>query len=204
MTLGQMHVDWLIAGLGNPGRQYELTRHNIGWLVCAELCNRFKQSFSPAKGDYVQAALRIRGKSVLVILPTTYMNNSGTAIKHAVSQYKLTPSNVMIVVDEFNFPVGRVHLKQGGSDGGHNGTHSVISELGTDRFWRLRCGIDKNFGMGELVDYVLREFDSTERDGRDRMIARAADAIELVMSAGVARAVSAINSDKDPLIETKK
>ncbi len=195
-----MHVDWLIAGLGNPGSRYEKTRHNIGWMVCAELLQRQKATLQPGKGDYYQATLRVRGKSILLILPTTYMNASGTAISKVMGQNELKPENVMIILDEFNFPVGKVHLRLGGSDGGHNGTHSVIQELRTEKFWRMRCGIDKKFGMGELVDYVLREFDTDELTARDAMIRRAADAIELIMKAGVSRAASAINSDQDPLI----
>ncbi len=195
-----MHVDWIIAGLGNPGPKYEWTRHNIGWMVCAEILQRQKAGLVPGKGEYYSASLRIRGKSVLLMLPTTYMNLSGTAIVKAMGQYEVKAENVIIVVDEFNFPVGKVHVRQGGSDGGHNGTHSVIQELKTEKFWRMRCGIDKKFGMGELVDYVLREFSSDEIQARDAMIKRAADAVELIMKAGISRAISDINSDKDPLL----
>ncbi len=195
-----MHVDWLIAGLGNPGSRYEKTRHNIGWMVCEEILKRQKAELVPGKGQYYSANLRIRGKSVLLMLPTTYMNDSGTAISKVAAQLQLKSDQIMIIVDEFNFPTGKVHLRLGGSDGGHNGTQSVIQELRSEKFWRMRCGIDKNFGMGELVEYVLSEFSATERDSRDRMIQRAADATELIMKAGVSRAASDINSDKEPLL----
>ena len=192
-----MHVDWIIAALGNPGERYAKTRHNIGWMVCEHLCAKHKASIVAGKGDYYQAALRLRGKSVLVIFPTTYMNDSGRAVEKVSNLYEVKSENILIVLDEYNFPLGKVHLKFGGSDGGHNGAQSVIEELGNDKFWRLRCGIAKNFGMGELVDYVLREFNADEIEARNAMITRAADAIELVMLSGVSRASSAINSDNE-------
>lgn len=191
-----MNIDWIIAGLGNPGSRYAETRHNIGFMVCQYLCEKHQTSFLPGKGDWYQAVLRLRGKGVLVMLPTTYMNNSGEAIIKAMRMHDIAPPNLMIVVDEYNFPVGKVHLKLGGSDGGHNGTTSVIDELQSQNFWRLRCGIAKNFGQGELVEYVLRPFNPEEMEARNSMIKNAADAIEYVMHAGVARATSAINSGK--------
>jgi PTH1 family peptidyl-tRNA hydrolase len=191
-----MRVDWLIVGLGNPGDKYENTRHNIGWMVCNELIRRNKGSWEKGPGEYVQCSLKLFGKSVLVILPLTYMNASGKAAASVASQYKCSSDKIIAVVDEYNFPTGKVHLKMGGSDGGHNGIASLIEDLRTDRFWRLRCGIDRNFGPGQLVDYVLSPFGADEREKRDAMILRGAEAIEHVMSAGIQRAPSAINSDQ--------
>lgn len=192
-----MNVDWLIVGLGNPGTKYEDTRHNIGWMVCEELIRRTGGRWEKGKGEYVQCLLKLYGKSVLVILPMTYMNASGTAAASVASAHKLSSDRIVAVVDEYNFPVGKVHLKMGGSDGGHNGVASLIEELRTDRFWRLRCGIEKNFGPGQLVDYVLSPFTDSERELRDVMIRRGADAIATIMSAGIQRAPSAINADQD-------
>ncbi|MBL7999611.1 MAG: aminoacyl-tRNA hydrolase [Candidatus Kapabacteria bacterium] len=198
-----MTIDWIIAGLGNPGLKYEDTRHNIGFMVCDRLCKTNKVEFTQGKGEWLQAIVKIRGKSVLVMKPITYMNNSGSAIAKAMGQYAVLADRVMIIVDEFNFPVGKVHLKSGGSDGGHNGTASVIQHLKTGAFWRLRCGIAKNFGMGELVDYVLKPFTDEEHEARDAMIERGAQAIELVMHAGTSRAASSINADR-PLFAEKQ
>lgn len=192
-----MNIDWLIVCLGNPGSKYADTRHNIGFMVGEKLCAAHNVVPVAGKGDWYQAAVKIRGKGLLVIFPTTYMNNSGEAAIKAMRQYDVQPNQVMIVVDEFNFPCGKVHLKLGGSDGGHNGTSSVIQELKTENFWRLRCGISKNFGMGELVDYVLRPFNPDEIELRDAMITRGVEAIEYVVHAGVARATAAINSGKE-------
>ncbi|MFM8569277.1 MAG: aminoacyl-tRNA hydrolase, partial [Candidatus Kapaibacterium sp.] len=145
-----MRVDWLVVGLGNPGTKYADTRHNIGWMVCEELIGRTGGRWEKGAGEYVQCPVKLYGKSVLVILPTTYMNASGTAVTSVASAYRLSSDRIVAVVDEYNFPVGKVHLKIGGSDGGHNGITSIIEELRTDRFWRLRCGIDRKFGPGEL------------------------------------------------------
>lgn len=198
-----MKVDWLVVGLGNPGDKYESTRHNIGWMVCNELIKRSAGRWEKGAGEYVQCVVKLYGKSVLVILPLTYMNASGTATASVASAHKISAERIVAVVDEYNFPVGKVHLKIGGSDGGHNGITSLIEELRTDRFWRLRCGIDKRFGPGELVNYVLSPFDVGERELRDAMIQRGADALGFIMSAGIQRAPSAINSGEE-LTRSKK
>jgi len=198
-----MNVDWLIVCLGNPGVRYEDTRHNIGFMIGQKLSEKYNVTAVPGKGDWYQAVLKIRGKGMMVVFPTTYMNSSGEAAIKAMRQYEVTPNDVMIVVDEFNFPVGKVHLKLGGSDGGHNGTSSMIQELKTENFWRLRCGISKNFGAGELVDYVLKPFNNDEMELRDSMIRRGVESIEYVAHAGVARACAAINSGKELFSQQK-
>jgi peptidyl-tRNA hydrolase, PTH1 family len=188
------HIDWIIAGLGNPGVKYEQTRHNIGFMVCEALSKKYNTAFIKGKGDWLQSIIKIKGKSIFLMLPTTYMNNSGEAILKVAKEYSVPPASIMIVVDEYNFPLGRVHLKQGGSDGGHNGTASVIKELNSSAFWRLRCGIAKNFGPGELVEYVLSNFNPNEVELCNEMIQRSVSAIEQVMHAGTSRAISTINS----------
>ena len=181
-------------GLGNPGEQYAETRHNIGWLVCFELLKKYKKEPKAGKGAWYEAALKIHDTEVLVVFPTTFMNNSGEAVKPLCGQYKIHPSRVIAVVDELNFPVGKV---QGGSDGGHNGLKSLIYHLNTDAFWRLRYGIDRNFAQGEMADYVLSDFKSEEMEERNKMIARGVEAIEYIARHGASRAMSVINSDRE-------
>lgn len=190
-------MDWLIVALGNPGEKYAETRHNIGWLVCFELLKKHKKEPKAGKGAWYEAALKIGQSEVLVMFPTTFMNNSGEAVKQLCGQYKIHPSRVIAVVDELNFPVGKVHFKQGGSDGGHNGLKSMIFHLNTDEFWRLRCGIDRNFAQGEMADYVLSPFKSEEIEERDKMIARGAEAVEYIARVGSSRAMSVINSGRE-------
>jgi PTH1 family peptidyl-tRNA hydrolase len=192
-----MSYDWLIVGLGNPGEKYAETRHNIGWLVCFELLKKYKVEPKAGKGAWYEAALKIERTEILVIFPTTFMNNSGEAVKPLCGQYKIHPSRVIAVVDELNFPVGKVHLKQGGSDGGHNGLKSLIYHLNTDAFWRLRCGIDRNFAQGEMADYVLSDFKSEEIETRNSMISRGVEAIEYIAKVGSTKAMSTINSDRE-------
>jgi PTH1 family peptidyl-tRNA hydrolase len=186
--------DWLVVGLGNVGERYAATRHNIGFMVAQELCRKQGVAFQAGKGAWIEAQCRIGGASVLVILPTTYMNNSGKAARQACTLYKVPPERVIAIVDEYNFPVGRIHIKNSGSDGGHNGIASMIAELQTDKFLRLRCGIDRKFGAGELVEYVLKPFDESEIVARDAMIAHAVSAIETVMLSGAARAMQIVNA----------
>ena len=186
--------DWLVVGLGNPGPAYAATRHNIGWMVCEALCRRYNAQLRQGDGQWLEAFVDLGPATVLVLLPTTYMNRSGKAVAEAQRLFRIPAERVIVVVDEYNFPVGKIHLKAQGSDGGHNGVASVIAETGTPAFWRLRCGIDRNFGPGGLVDYVLAPFAPAEQPQRDAMIDAAADAVKDVVLMGPQRAMSAINS----------
>ena len=158
--------DYIFVGLGNPGAKYQKTRHNIGWLALYEFVLRNDKDFHPsAKLQAHQAKVEINGKKILCLLPTTYMNNSGETVIAAIKKYKVPTENIVVLVDEYNFPLGKVQLKIGGSAGGHNGLKSLLFHLDTDQFYRLRMGISKNFGLGELVDYVLSEFTEEEWNG---------------------------------------
>jgi PTH1 family peptidyl-tRNA hydrolase len=191
-----MHYDWLFIGLGNIGERYALTRHNIGFMVAEAFCAKHGAQFRAGSGEWSEATVRLGSQNALVILPTTYMNNSGKAAKKAAARYFVLPERVVAIVDEYNFPVGKIHLKNSGSDGGHNGTASMIQELGTEKFLRLRCGIDHKFGTGELVDYVLKPFSDDEIAARDAMIEQSVAALELLMRVGTARAMQLVNAGK--------
>ncbi len=187
-------MDWIIAGLGNPGNKYEQTRHNIGWMVVDALAKKHAKSFQIGKEQWMETDIKLRRNMVLLVKPTTYMNASGEAIAKLAKLHKLPSDRIIAVVDEYNFPVGKVHIKQGGSDGGHNGITSIIEELKTPNFWRLRCGIGKNFPSGGMIDYVLSNFTPEESKDLEMGIARAVGSIEHFIIAGAARAMSAINS----------
>jgi PTH1 family peptidyl-tRNA hydrolase len=184
----------LLVFLGNPGTEYALTRHNIGFMVGDHLAHKHEAMWTKPSSMYHEAVIRVARKTAVLIKPMTYMNLSGQAVKKAMGVHKLHPNDVVIVVDEYNFPVGKVHLKPGGSDGGHNGTASVMHELGTPNFWRLRCGIDRKFGPGELVKYVLAPFSPEETPARDAMIVQASKALEEIMKMGAQGAMQKINS----------
>ncbi len=189
-----MGIDWIILGLGNPGPEYAATRHNIGYRVAEQFATKHGGILSPASGPWLQAIIRYARKEMLVALPTTYMNRSGIAARKLLAQHNLSPDTLIAIVDEYNFPLGRIHLKLGGSDGGHNGIASIIEELGTDRFWRLRCGIGRNFGHGELVDYVLAPFRPEEIPTAENMVAQAVAALEQIARSGITRTATEINA----------
>jgi PTH1 family peptidyl-tRNA hydrolase len=189
-----MSIDWIFIGLGNPGAEYAATRHNIGYRVAERFATSHGSQFQPGNGPWLESTLRYARHQILVALPTTYMNRSGIAARKLVAQHGLPPEKLIAIVDEYNFPLGRIHLKLGGSDGGHNGIASIIEELGTDRFWRLRCGIDRNFGRGELVDYVLSQFAADELPIVEAMIDDAVAALERIVRTGISRAATEINA----------
>jgi len=191
-----MGYNYIFVGLGNIGDEYAKTRHNVGWMLMEKIAEKYKLKFRAGKGDYYYADASILGKKVMFALPTTYMNNSGIAIKQILNTHKQKSSDVCIFLDEYNFPIGKIHVKATGSDGGHNGTSSVIQELGTTEFMRLRLGIDKKFGPGELVDYVLNNFTKEEQVEVDEMLKDALASVEHIIKAGFQRAMSEINSGK--------
>jgi PTH1 family peptidyl-tRNA hydrolase len=183
----------IIIGLGNPGGDYAATRHNIGWMVVDAFATKHSAAWTTPSSLFMHATCRLARREVHLIKPLTYMNDSGKAAKRFIGQIKATPSQCVAVVDEYNFPVGRIHLRPQGSDGGHNGLASMIKELGTDVFWRLRCGIDRNFGPGGMANYVLGAFAPEEIPARDAMIELAVKAIEEMIKSGPERAISLIN-----------
>ena len=142
----------------------------------------------------METRMRVGQSRLMLIEPLTYMNLSGEAVAALVRMLKIDIKNIVAIVDEYNFPVGKVHLKRGGSDGGHNGISSLIDELGSADFYRLRCGIGRDFGPGGLVDYVLAPFDDTQTELRDQMIKHAVDAVKHLARIGAGRAMSDINS----------
>lgn len=186
-------VSWLVVGLGNPGERYAATRHNIGWMVCDAFVRQSGGAFTPGQGLWFESFVRVGRENVAVILPVTYMNKSGEAAAEAQRLFRVLPEHIVTVVDEYNFPVGKIHLKGQGSDGGHNGVTSMIDSLGTEKFWRLRCGIDRNFGPGGLVDYVLAPFAPDEEPARDKMITDAAAALKEIVALGARRAMNNVN-----------
>ena len=198
-----MNPEWLIAGLGNPGKQYAGTRHNVGWMVAAALIEHFK---CPVKTTsiYIYSQINIAGTPSVVAMPTTFMNNSGEAILKLVNKLKIPTQKICIILDEYNFLPGKIHLKDSGSDGGHNGLASVIEYLETHEFLRLRCGIGKNFGTGGMIEYVLSNFNESETEARDKMIDDAVESVIHLVKFGKIKAMSDINSGKLFLPSTEK
>jgi PTH1 family peptidyl-tRNA hydrolase len=189
-------IDILIAGLGNPGEKYAGTRHNIGWMVSNAINIERKIKWKILNDILLYSEFKIFNKNILNIMPLTYMNNSGKAVKLMMDKYKVAVENILVITDEYNFPVGKIHLKKGGSSGGHNGVASVIEEIDSSDFMRLRCGIGNDFPQGMMMEYVLGYFPSNEQDNVLKMIDKSIDAIEHIARAGFARAMSDINSER--------
>lgn len=180
-------ADRIVLGLGNPGREYEETRHNVGYRVVEELARRIKATFSKAPYNALVAEGRLRNRTFLLVKPLTYMNNSGEVIP------ALRPEldRLLVVVDDFALDLGRLRLRPKGSDGGHNGLASLIAALGSQEFARLRIGIGK--APKGWRDYVLSPFAPQERPVIDQAIQRAADCVTTWALEGIQNAMNKFN-----------
>lgn len=183
---------WLVVGLGNPGPTYAGNRHNVGAMVVDELARRGSVTLSRHKARAVAATIRIGTRSggapgprAVVGVPLTYMNESGGPVKALMSFFSVDPDHLVVVHDELDIPAGEVRLKQGGGEGGHNGLRSISSSLGTKDYLRVRVGIGRPPGRMEAADFVLRDFSPTERKELPFLLDTAADAAELVVTAGL-------------------
>ena len=183
----------LIVGLGNPGREYEHTRHNVGFQVAEELAQRYRVTLKNyARWKTRAAKIADIGDGVLIAEPTTFMNLSGWAVREIAGFHKLSPSDLLIVVDDADLPLGRLRMRTGGSAGGHNGLKSIIQELGTLEFPRLRVGVGRQ--PGELKNHVLGRFSDEERAQIDAAVKRAADAAELFATENILAAMNRYNA----------
>jgi peptidyl-tRNA hydrolase, PTH1 family len=177
-------LDLLVAGLGNPGRGYERTRHNLGWLVADELARRHGTSFR-SKFSGRLAELRIDGRRIALLKPETYMNESGRSLSAAARFFKVEPDQLLVVHDDVDLEPGRLQARGGGGLAGHNGLRSIAQALGTSDFLRLRIGVGRP-GRGDrrsVSDYVLSDFDPEE--DVDALVTRAADAVETLLHEGL-------------------
>lgn len=154
----------LIAGLGNPGKRYELTRHNIGFIATDYFAYKLNLKFKEGKGDWYEAPGKIDEVEFCLIKPTTYMNNSGIAVKEFLSKNEIPQKDILVVVDDFQIPLGAIRVRTRGSDGGHNGLESIIYHLSSIDFPRMRIGIGKEEPLTkeDYIDYVLTNFDEDE------------------------------------------
>jgi peptidyl-tRNA hydrolase, PTH1 family len=185
-------LDLLVVGLGNPGREYARTRHNVGWLIVDELARRHEGSWR-SKFNGQLAEVRIDGHKVALLKPETYMNESGRSVRAAASFYKVEPDAVLVVHDEGDFDLGRLQARLGGGLAGHNGLRSVAAHLGTPDFLRLRVGVGRpeRGDRRSLADFVLSDFDP--HDDAEGIVGRAADAVETLDAEGLEAAQRRFN-----------
>lgn len=192
IIFGKASMKFLIAGLGNIGTEYENTRHNIGFKVVEALCKKHGAKFSNDR--YADVAIfKLKGKELIVIKPTTYMNLSGNAVRYWMQKEKIDAKQVMVVVDELALPYGTLRMKGSGSDGGHNGLKHIQEVLQHQNYPRLRFGIGNQFSKGKQVDYVLGEWNEEEQKGLEPLIEKSVGAIETFCLAGIEIAMNALN-----------
>jgi peptidyl-tRNA hydrolase, PTH1 family len=188
-------ADLLVVGLGNPGKEYTRSRHNVGAEVVDELARRCGTSLKRSKERALTAEVTMAGKRVALAFPTTYMNLSGESVTALVRRHGIEdPTHVVIVHDELDLPPGVVRVKEGGGLAGHNGLRSIKQHLHTDAFLRVRIGVGKPPSKDRGADHVLKKLPKAERDLLDVAVQEAADAVELIASDGVAVAMNRTNA----------
>ncbi len=187
-------VSWLVVGLGNPGGQYENTRHNAGFLTADELARRGRFAIQRLKFKALTAAVEISGQGVLMMKPTTFMNLSGEAVGEAARFYKIPPDHVLVISDDVSLPLGKLRIRTGGSAGGHNGLKSIIQHLGADQFPRVKVGVgEKPHPDYDMADWVLGKFQGEDKKVMDETVKRAADAVECYLRDGPQKAMNRFN-----------
>lgn len=184
-------MKYLIAGLGNIGDEYAGTRHNIGFDVADALVGS-EATFSLDRHAHV-ATIKFKGRTLVVIKPTTYMNLSGKAVKYWMDAEKIQLERVFVVTDDLALPFGKIRIKKNGSDGGHNGLKSIFETLGTAEYPRMRFGIGDNFAKGYQSDYVLGKWSAEEKKALPEKIDRAVSAIQSLVTTGIERTMNFFN-----------
>jgi PTH1 family peptidyl-tRNA hydrolase len=187
----------LVAGLGNPGRKYEGTRHNVGFDVLDVLARRHGAEWESAPRGIEALVARWRSHDTVLAKPLTFMNLSGGAIVALLQFYKIDPVDLLVVVDDVNIDLARLRSRPGGSAGGHNGLKSIIGSLGSDQFARMRIGVGRGDNRRDLADHVLAKFDADERSIVAEMVDRSADAVELFIAEGIGPVMNRYNRKED-------
>jgi peptidyl-tRNA hydrolase, PTH1 family len=175
----------LVVGLGNPGRRYEATRHNIGYAVLAELARKFGAGVPKARFQGAVVEADLSGQKALLLSPTTYMNRSGISVQEANSFYKLGGEDLLVICDDMNLPVGKLRFRPRGSSGGQKGLEDIIQKLGTEEFARLRIGVGTAPPGWDWADYVLGKFTPDELPVVKKAVDAAADAVAVWAREGV-------------------
>lgn len=187
-------LDWIVVFLGNPGDKYENTRHNVGFMTADALGEKLNKPIQRLKFKALTNVVEYGGCRVLLMKPTTYMNLSGEAVREACMFYKLPPERVLVVSDDVSLPVGKIRLRRNGTAGGHNGLRSIIGQLHSDQFPRLKIGVGaKPHPDYDMADWVLGRFSKEDRKAIDDAIDRALDAMECLFTQGIDKAMSRYN-----------
>ena len=182
----------VIAGLGNPGEKYAYTRHNIGFMVISELSKRFKIN-SSYKFDGLIGDFFFGGEKIIIFQPMKYMNKSGQPIYKVLDYFQIEAEDLLVIHDDLDLELGKMRFKQNGGSGGHNGIKSIINNLGTDNFKRLKIGIDRPPENIPVPDFVLTTFREEEKEISERVVKEAASAVELMLKENIMKAMNKYN-----------
>jgi PTH1 family peptidyl-tRNA hydrolase len=189
---------WLIVGLGNPGPEYQWTPHNLGFLAIDEIANRANIRVERPEGKALVGKGKYAGTDVILAKPQTYMNLSGISVRELLGKYELDVDTLLVMFDERDLPWGMIRIGERGSPGTHNGAKSVTSSVGTQEFARLRLGCGPDHPVSDLAAYVLRPMKKGELESAAEMVAAAGDAVELIVTQGVAAAMNKFNRRVPP------
>ncbi|NIQ93864.1 MAG: aminoacyl-tRNA hydrolase [Desulfuromonadales bacterium] len=184
----------VVVGLGNPGRKYALTRHNVGFMVAEQLAGENGIALKQKKHQGIYGIGRVGGMETAVLLPQTYMNRSGISVKSAITSLGIQPGDLIVVHDEVDLPFGRVRVKNGGGHGGHNGLRSICDLLGSRDFIRVRVGVGRPEGQKDVSSHVLSVFSATEKKELDSVLKGSAMAVETVVRQGAQQAMNEFNN----------
>jgi PTH1 family peptidyl-tRNA hydrolase len=201
----------LIVGLGNPGERYKNTRHNLGYRVVDLLADRLdrcdkltasklttrknKKDFKPGKGEFVFCEIKVGGEKIHLIKPLTFMNSSGVAVGEAMNNFSLGIENLLVICDDVNLPLGKIRIREKGTDGGHKGLRSIIYQLNSMDFARLRMGIGDIPESVDLEEFVLEDFKLEEKEIADQMVEKATLAVENIIANGIEDSMNRFNAD---------
>ena len=188
----------LIVGLGNPGPEYQWTPHNLGFLAVDEVANRSAIRVERPEAQALVGIGKVAGKEVILAKPQTYMNLSGGSVRRLMEKYEVGPEELLVLYDERDLPWGMIRIGERGSPGTHNGARSVTSVMGTQEFARLRLGCGPNHAVSDLAAYVLRPMKKSELEVAAEMVATAGDAVELILTEGIAAAMNKYNRRASP------
>ncbi|CAM3498665.1 aminoacyl-tRNA hydrolase [Pontibacter korlensis] len=192
-TTEDTSMKYLIVGLGNIGPEYAETRHNIGFMVLDYLANKFDSKFDTGRHAFV-TEIKSKGRTFVLVKPTTYMNLSGKAVGHYLNSLKLPPEQMMVITDDIAIPFGKLRIRAKGSPGGHNGLKHIEQTLGHNNYPRLRFGVGDNYNKGKQVDYVLSKFSEEEQPELQTLIEKSADSVIAFGTVGLERTMNQYNT----------
>jgi len=187
----------LVVGLGNPGKEYENNRHNLGYRLIDLLIKRKKGKLKPGKGEYFCSEIEIDNHEIILAKPTTFMNMSGWAVVDCLGDFGLKSDNLFVLCDDVNLPLGKIRLREKGTDGGHKGLRSIIYQLNTIDFARLRMGVGLPEEKIDLEEYVLRDFQEEGKDIVEKMLKTSAEAVEVSILYGIEKGMSRFNQQEE-------